>query len=158
MQTAHRAMLTRIVTQVFEDLAFMFVDPAEGPPDLAGGQWLEVRMPFEGPGSGRLALAAPVGLCREAAGNILGLDPEATGACDRASDALKELLNVICGHVVCELFGTEPIIHLGIPAIAPLEGDALRRCVEDPDRVGLCVDDRHLMLALELDPDRPPGR
>lgn len=156
MQTAHRAMLTRIVTQVFEDLAFMFVDPADGPPESADGQWLEVRMAFDGPDKGRLALAAPVGLCREAAGNILGVDPEATGACDRASDALKELLNVICGHVVCELFGTEPIIRLGIPAIAELDDEALRLCLSDPDRLGFSVDDRHLAIALQIDAGQSP--
>jgi hypothetical protein len=46
---------------------------------------------------------------------MLGIDETEESARDKGFDALKELLNMIVGNLLTELYGAEPIFELGLP-------------------------------------------
>ncbi len=63
---------------------------------------------------GALTVIAPQDLCTELAENILGAETEELPE-DAGENALKEVLNVSCGSLLAEKFGTEEVFDLSIP-------------------------------------------
>ena len=109
-------------------------------------------MTFEGPTTGRLTLAVPHDMCPELTANVLGLDPDDDAITESASqDALKELLNITCGHVLTTLAGEEPIFNLSVPEIAPLPNDGWNKLYREAGTCPLLVDDNPVLIHLQLD-------
>ena len=103
----------------------MIAEPQEAPPRFSG-RVLEARMSFQGPRAGELRLVTGAELASTVAANLLGED-EGTDAAARATDALGELLNMIVGTFVVELFGDTTPCKLGLPRvreIGPADGEA----------------------------------
>lgn len=100
-----------------EGFAMLVAAPLdESPP--APERAVIARMSFEGPGTeGRAAIAAPEGACEMVARVATG-DPGAHDGCD----ALMELLNVMCGHLVDTIPGGP--FHVSQPSSATADGDA----------------------------------
>jgi len=141
--------LALVAARVFEDAAFVFTDrPAEG--DLpAEGMWEAggAAVSFTGTPSGTLHLWAADGFARAAAANMLGLD-EAAGPVDSGADALRELLNIIAGNLLTELYGTEPLFNLGIPqALAARE---LAADMRHENAVWLAAEGSAVLLTLRI--------
>ena len=61
-----------------------------------------------------LSIAAPAALCREMAGNILGLDGSEVAE-DAAMDAIKELANVLVGSFTVRRLGADVPCALDTP-------------------------------------------
>lgn len=146
-------MLAEVFSEVAEKMAFMFTDVPEEhefPTDLSHA--LEAKMTFSGPFSGGVELVVPMEMCMEIAGNFLGLDPDDDLLTEAAAhDALKEMLNVTCGHVLTAMAGEKPIFDLSVPEVAPLEAEAWRKLRDDPHTCALLVDDNPVLLHLTLD-------
>lgn len=70
---------------------------------------------FRGPMTGRLVLRASSGILAEVANNMLGADDSRPAALQR--DALGELANVICGHVLPMVGGRDAVFHLAAPLL-----------------------------------------
>lgn len=108
---------------VFEGFAFMFI---EQEPDLKPEDpedCLRASIDFKSPDTqGSLEVLAPKDLCTELAENILGTEteelPDAAG-----ENALKEILNVTCGALLAERFGTEEVFDLSIPVAESIPED-----------------------------------
>jgi hypothetical protein len=112
MQATDR-ILGRVATRVFETMTFTSVisvdDLEPGPePRLASG------VSFEGPCAGRVVLEVPRHIVPELAGNMLGEDQSEVSD-QQQRDALGELANIICGNLVQELGGPDPVFRLGSP-------------------------------------------
>ncbi len=150
MMTDHRAQLVRIASTVFEEQAFMFSDELVQPGEAPAGL-LETTMSFAGPRRGRLMMAAPHALALLAAANMLGLEPEEEPAREQAVDALMELLNVICGHLATEIFGTEAVVRMTVPAAQAIEPGRWGELAGGSATARLLVDEQPVLLALELD-------
>ncbi|MFC1734482.1 chemotaxis protein CheX [Candidatus Hydrogenedentota bacterium] len=108
------------VREVLESMAFVFTDPVDASELAPGpGPFFKVSMHYTGPQKGCLGLAAPVSLAIEMGANMLGADEsEDTGL---AADALKELLNIICGQFLTRYYGETPIFDLSVPLIQEIE-------------------------------------
>jgi len=112
------ALMMQVFSSVFENFAFMFVeDDPEEEEVGAQGPFLQAEISFKSKDvAGVMEIAAPVGFCNELAENILGDEgadiPEGAG-----ENALKEVLNVSCGYLLAEKFGTEEVFDLSIPKI-----------------------------------------
>lgn len=111
-----RELVEGIASRILEETAFVFVE--EGA-TATGGIDLAVAIDFVGPKQGRIVLASTRTLAAEVAANMLGLDPdEPDSVADTdAEGALAELLNIFAGSLVCELFGSQTVCHLGIPSV-----------------------------------------
>ena len=117
MKPIYRQALKEVSEQVFEELAFMFADSDPG--DLEAWEreksYLKAEIAFQGPVSGSLWIAAPPAFCRELAANILGLDGDELSAREKAEDALKELVNIVCGHFLTRTAGEDPLFTISPP-------------------------------------------
>ena len=112
-------ILRSVAEESFASLAFMLpVDP-DGPVETHPGPPIVASISFDGPMEGVLFLAVSTGIVPELASNMLGLDvAEGPASPDQEQDALKELLNVICGNLLPEIAGREAIFNVDAPAIA----------------------------------------
>jgi hypothetical protein len=89
-------LLLQAATSTFEEAAFCMVEGVgEGGPEVGGARGVVF---FEGPRSGFLMVEAEPATAAAATANMLGLDEEPSA--DLRQDALFELANMICGHLV----------------------------------------------------------
>jgi len=72
-----------------------------------------VSVEFRGPLNGRLVVRASSSILPEVANNMLGEDDQRPVALQR--DALGEIANVICGHVLPMIGGSDAVFHLAAP-------------------------------------------
>ncbi len=111
-------LLAETLGSTLEEAAFVFTEPREGPLPFAG-EILEARIAYRGPSSGELRLVADAGLAATLAANLLGED-EGEASPERSSDALGELLNMVVGAWVHQLFGAQARCRLGVPLVRRL--------------------------------------
>ncbi len=150
MNPDHSETLTRVFTEVLEQLAFMFVEPpdsdfAPAPPDP-----VSANMSFRGPFSGIVTLAVPREMAPVLAANVLGLDPGDELGLQAARDALKELLNVICGNVLTAIAGDEPVFDLTVPDVEDFTAEAWDELADRPGTVYCIADEFPVLLNLEI--------
>jgi hypothetical protein len=114
-------LLERVTAHVLEDAAFVFAMPREEePPAFAEWHATGVRLTFTGPLDGYCELSAPAAMIESLAANNRVEDAE--GTTDIGLDALKETLNILCGNLLTELAGEDPVFDLGTPTpLANLE-------------------------------------
>lgn len=138
-------------TEVMERMAFMFVDIAEEGdiPETAPGSKL-ARMSFSGEKSGFLELIVTAGFSRLIAENVLGVDENDEVLDEGSSDALKEVLNVTCGHILTAVAGTDPIFDLSVPEVKVLSEEEWKSYLDNPEALGFLVDDSPVMLRFEI--------
>lgn len=111
--------ITRIFTDVLEKMAFMFGEPADlediEDPDEA---LYEASMRFDGESAGEIRLFVPESLCTELAANVLGIENDDEKALRIGQDALKELLNTLCGQILTAMAGEAPVFDLSVPEVS----------------------------------------
>ncbi len=119
MQDQKTATLATIFSEVLANLAFMFndEDPAEPPP---GGVWFETTVGYSGPAAGTLRLRCTRDFSTRLAANLLGADPNDADTQEKANDAVKEFMNILCGQFITAAYGTEEVFNLTIPVIVEL--------------------------------------
>ncbi|HEY3293824.1 MAG TPA: chemotaxis protein CheX [bacterium] len=105
------------VIHVLETAAFMTVWPwqeADGdlqPPDTTAS------MTFAGPTTGILRLSVATDVLPLLTQNILGELEPGDSAEEKGRDALKEMLNMICGNLLTAWQGEAPVFNLSPPEI-----------------------------------------
>jgi two-component system chemotaxis response regulator CheY len=102
-----QAMLAGVTEAVFEALAFVlpaFDDLDETAPPAGKSARTVASIDFRGPFDGALALSVSSALVPVIATNMLGVESE-TEASHVMDDALKELMNVLCGNLLPRLTG-----------------------------------------------------
>jgi hypothetical protein len=110
------ATLERVLSQILEDAAFLFTEPAP-PGSPCPVPLYEATLAFTAPRPGKLTLRAGPELGAEAAANLLGLDASEDEAKQNAGPALGELLNMVAGLLMKEWFGTQAHCSLGLPVV-----------------------------------------
>lgn len=137
---------------VVEKLTFMFGEHADlddVEPD--GEPWAEARMAFTGDVKGSLAVIVPQSLQPDIASNILGLDSDMLNNPDVLDDALREMLNVVCGHVIRTLAGESCRFDLVTPKNTILEPDQLQAILEDEATSAYMLDDEPVLMHLTFE-------
>jgi len=143
-----------IFLDISERLAFMFGDPvAKDRLRTGGARWVQAGVTFSGATAGCLTLGAPKDLCHEIAANILGLEPEELDDGLMAEDALRELLNVVTGHVVPGLQGEDEAFELSVPTFREMEDGDHDALLQDPNTIGYELDGSPVLLTLSLEAD-----
>jgi hypothetical protein len=67
-----------------------------------------------------------------------------------ATDSLKELLNVTCGHILTSLAGDRPVFDLSIPQVSALNEQGLQSLAACPETVGFRVEESPVLVRLEM--------
>jgi hypothetical protein len=109
--------LATTFSEVLANLAFMFVsEEGEDAPPVE--RWMETRVGYRGPLAGELRLRCTPDFSRILTANLLGLDPDDGEVAHKSEDALKELMNVLCGQFVTAVYGPDGVFNVSIPTVA----------------------------------------
>lgn len=136
---------------VVEQLTFMFGEP-EDKTELAfdGGAFTQATMDFDGDVVGTLSVTVPAAITGEIAANILGLDAEDLTDQAMLDDALAEMLNVVCGHVIMAIVGKGANFVLRSPQVVPVDDARLVGMLADPCYVAFNLDESPVLLGLVM--------
>ncbi len=139
------------VISILERFAFMFAEVPEGKMDEWRGEYFYSAITFDGPGKGSVSITAPAPLCKELAANVLGdLDSEGITA-ETAGDAVKELLNIICGEFVAELYGTKEVVNLSVPSLEITDRGKWCELSADDGVIKVMVDEQPMIVSILID-------
>jgi len=101
LQTSEK-ILTESICEALETMAFMMVMPPEEEP-ASPSESIHATMDFVGPTSGTIEIVIATEFAPMLAANVMGIDPDDDQARNNGPDAVKELLNTICGLVLPKL-------------------------------------------------------
>lgn len=135
--------IERVVIDVLEQMAFIFADPtdpADLPEQLDGA--LRVTMRFHGFAEGLLSVTTGPGVCAELADG-LAEDPDA------GQEALKELVNVICGQLLTAVAGDQPVFDLDPPLLTEATAEDWAAARGNTAAVTLMTDDCPVVVQLD---------
>jgi CheY-specific phosphatase CheX len=119
-QEQKTATLKTILRDVLADLAFMFSDDELAEP-RRDDIWLEVSVHYRGSAAGKLQLLCTRGFSIRLARNMLGIQTDHSDTDQHGDDAVKELLNVVCGHTLTALHDTDTGFELTAPSVRVLQ-------------------------------------
>jgi CheY-specific phosphatase CheX len=121
MGVSTRDTLVGTATRVFEQAAFMFADEVD---TIENKLDIGVSLSFNGENSGTVELWTVGELALTIANNLLGESGELSEdlLIARQTDAVKEMLNMIAGNLITDLYGTEPVYNLAIPEKIEIPG------------------------------------
>lgn len=153
MNPALSRKLVEVTADTLEKLAFLFTFPAEDVPAMDEQNQEIVRVDFDGPFGGGMELSLPSSALTELAVNMLGAEDGETLSAAQQRDALKELVNVVCGNVLPVLAGHVAEFSLRPPYL--VSGDS--PMWEDPAAIGyLALESGACRVRMQI--DRPPAQ
>lgn len=148
-------ILGQITEDILEKLAFIFSSPEEEIDSIDKASSITGRVSFTGPFTGVLEMSISESALPELAGNMLGIDEDETTV-ELQQDALKELINVVCGNLLPAIAGKEIIFNVDAPQIVSSDDSATsERDVES--EVKLELEEGQCDILLFLDGDIPSG-
>ncbi len=142
--------LPKIFSNILSDMAFIFTSEldADAPPPVLT---LKVRIRYTGPNCGTLELRCGGHFAATLAANLLGVEPTDSEADQGRLDALKELMNVVCGNLVTELYGTQGLYELSIPEVSPMLPDEPCPPIPDAEVFRFLAEDQPIELYYQAD-------
>jgi len=151
MSDQKQPTLEQTFISVVEKLTFMFGEQIE-PDEIEAGPepWVQSSIGLTGDVTGSLAVIVPTSLQPEIAANILGLDAEGLDTKEVLDDALGEVLNVVCGHVIMALAGQGANFQITPPVISVLSLDDRDAALADTDTTAYLLDEEPVLLNLKL--------
>jgi len=147
MQSEKIEILKKVCCDVFEQLAFMFgeeLDRDEVESDSES--FISAEMTFSGHLAGSIELIVPSELTRKLAYNILGLDDNDKIDQGGYDDALKELLNTICGRMLTSTFGEEAVFDLHVPLTSQLNNSQWEAVLDEKEYIAIDIEDSPVLI------------
>jgi len=143
MQNEYGEVLTEVFSDTLLRYAFMFGD--EFPKDeisVDDADYLSITVGFSGERSGTLGISTSTDLCAVLTSNVLGNDPDDYESFDDStSDALKELINVVCGQFLTAAFGEDPVIDMSPPAVSEIDEAEWKSLIDNKDTISFMIED-----------------
>ncbi len=137
---------------IVERLTFMFGEAVDKDDlDTEGIDFTLARMSFIGDMVGNLSVAVPTAITAEIAANILGLEAEDLSDKAMLDDALGEMVNVVCGHIIMDLIGKDANFKLHSPEVLSVDETLMVEMLSSPDFKGFELDDSPTLLGLKLE-------
>ncbi|MBK6911636.1 MAG: chemotaxis protein CheX [bacterium] len=116
MQVNSEQAILESASRVFETSAFLSVAPLHGNEELADPDQ-SATMTFRGAAAGRVSLRVSSEMLDMIANNLLEPSEDPNEQAQRRGDVLKEMLNMLCGNLLTEFFGAEPVFDLSPPEL-----------------------------------------
>jgi CheY-specific phosphatase CheX len=162
MNEQNNEILSRVVTETLEQLAFLFSFPDDGQAKVDLDSAVAARVLFTGPFSGALVITVSAQVLSELTANMLGVECEEETTSEQKDDALKETVNVICGNLLPAIAGKRAVFDINVPKIIT-EGEKIKEAIEKHDglpptsMVTLDIDGEQCSLYLFGDVQIPEG-
>jgi len=115
MRDQFKEIFYQVVTDTLEALAFIFSFPEDQRDTIDYDSALTTSVSFTGPFSGKLVMAISKQVVPGLAANMLGVDEETS--LPQQQDALKEVVNVICGNFLPTIAGEHEIFTIDVPGV-----------------------------------------
>ena len=117
MKEPIKEMLYRVAVEVLEKIAFVFSSREEERDNLDAASALTVKVNFCGLFNGMVLMAVSVHILPEITGNMLGIEDSEETTVEQQQDAVKELINVICGNLLPAVAGKSMVFSVDTPEI-----------------------------------------
>jgi hypothetical protein len=140
MPDIRRELLEEVLVRTLEEAVFVFAEATDEPPPHEG-MLVEARLGYAGPEDGELTLVASASLAATLAANLLGEDEGGASTTGDDEDALGELLNMVAGMFVVELFGEGAACELGLPRVRRIAPDSHARALACADAAATLVEE-----------------
>lgn len=151
MRSEDKEVLTKVCYDVFEHLAFMFCEEFDGGELRSDSDsFIKASMSFKGDRSGTIEIIVPSGLARSLVFNILGIEQSDNIEPGSAEDAIKELLNTICGSMLTSLFGDKVVFNLSVPEASEINSEEWESLVENKDYIAIDVEENPVLINASL--------
>lgn len=114
MNPTEQAM-SGVIEETLASLAFMFPVDSDAPGAPEAGAMRRATVEFSGAFGGRLLVAVSPEMLEPLAANMLGLEDGARPSPEQQQDALRELLNVICGNLLPKIASPREVFDVHEP-------------------------------------------
>ena len=74
-------------------------------------------------------------------GKLLGLDEEEKDIVVEPTDALAELINIVCGQFLTKVYGDTPVFDLSLPSISKIDEEEWKDLIENKQTISIMIDD-----------------
>lgn len=151
MTDERRERIGEIIVGIIEKQAFLLGEPADRD-ELADeiDDGFKATVNFSGHASGSLRMLASRATCQELAANVLGVDEEDIDDA-AARDAMGEMLNVLCGNILTELAGENPIFDLTPPAVEAAGAGDWEAALNAPGALAFLMEDEPFVVSLSVE-------
>jgi chemotaxis protein CheY-P-specific phosphatase CheC len=152
MRADWQEIVKKTCFDVLEQLAFMFcdeLDKADVQP--ADDDFLQATMVFSGHHGGAVDIIVPRQLTPALVCNILGMDEGDIIETDIAEDALKELLNTLCGRMLPALFTDVETFDLHPPSISSIDSKQWFKFLNQQNTIVFAIEDSPVILNVHFD-------
>ncbi len=148
--TDHKEHIRAVAARVLEDWSMFMLD--EQPSELSIFETDDIffcsQLKFKGPVNGSYVVICQKPFMLSLANNLLGENGNVSDQ-DQA-DALGELVNVLCGNMLTEVYGTDVVFELTPPHVSAIEPEQLPQFV-NPLAVGFSADENPVLITFQLD-------
>jgi two-component system chemotaxis response regulator CheY len=138
------------VIKTMASLPVEIIDPRDLP-DM-DAPLLHAHIGFAGEVSGEIGLLFDPALATLLAARILGIESGDQLLEDMIEDAIKELLNVVCGQFLTMSFGETPVFSLTVPHVFTLGAPACRALLKGPHVISFLVNGYTLLGHTRIKP------
>jgi chemotaxis protein CheY-P-specific phosphatase CheC len=147
-----REALGKAACRVFEQTAFIFPEPADMRDGVSfdGIDFVLTELSFSGDECGRMFLMVPDEICTELSANMLGEDINDAAPKEKRFDALKEILNIIAGQVLTELYGEKAVFNLTTPEVREPSQDEFFALIDKNEYMCNVVDEHPIVTIFAL--------
>ncbi|HOO47511.1 MAG TPA: response regulator [Deltaproteobacteria bacterium] len=134
--------LLQAMQQVMPSMASMSPGfPESGDVPVMQGDALNVNIAYSGWHSGEIGLILERQVVSRIAARIMGLDDAEDISDDMIDDALRELMNVICGHFITLMYGDKSVLDVATPQVFPVKNALCNMLRSSPDIHAFMLDD-----------------
>ena len=145
------ATVKGICFEVFEQLAFMFGEELEkAAVESTDDDFIKATMKFSGHSCGSMDIIVPTRMAPILAYNILGIDENDPMDPGIAEDALKELLNTLCGRMLPALFTDIAIFDLCPPETGAISHKQWQELLDHQDTLAFAIDDSPILINIHF--------
>ena len=140
---------SRVFLDVSERMLFMFgerLERHELPPSPESA--LIARMAFVGPVRGTIGLAASRAACLHFAHAAMGTNGDEAADDALGIDALRELVNVLCGNLLVELAGDDAVFEVSVPVVNNLTSSSWGTMADQKSTLAFAVDEHTVLLQI----------
>ena len=147
MQSEESKIIKKICFDIFEQLAFMFgeeleKDDVQCPED----DFIKAVMTFSGHKNGAVEIIIPARLAPALAYNIMGVDESDNMESGIAEDALKELLNTLCGRMLPSLYTDQETFDLLPPEVQSVSRQQWQEFLIREHTIAFAIEDHPILL------------
>ncbi|MBN2297775.1 MAG: response regulator [Deltaproteobacteria bacterium] len=148
--------LIQAMRQVMPSMASMSpYFPESGDVPGMQGDALNVNIAYSGWHKGELGLILEHRLVSRIAARIMGLDDAEDISDDMVEDALRELMNVICGHFITLMYGEKALLDVSTPQVFPVKNALCNMLSSSPDIHAFMIDDSPALGRIRIKEQSP---